>query len=546
MSQQLSLLDAQSSDSSGDDPPALEAPFPRFTVPLRAPRRLLLLFGDQLDNRYLNAAGLDPKLDAVLMMEVSEEACHVPSHKARTTLFLSAMRHFALRLVEDGAPLIYRRLDETGPGGSFARELLCLAKCWKGEPESLVVVRPGEWRVLRDVEAVCEELGWTFEMIEDDHFLSTPAQFSRWAKGRKQLVMEYFYRDLRRRLDVLMTAEKKPEGGQWNFDKDNRKPLKRGAPPIPPPLRFPPDGITRKVMAEVEQTFPDAPGRLSSFAWPVTREQVLTALQDFVDNRLPYFGDYQDAMKTGEPWLFHSLLSPAMNLKLLDPREAVEAAVAAYRAGSAPLNAVEGFVRQIVGWREFIRGVYWHEGPGYSERNSLEATGDLPPMYWHGETEMSCMRDALDQVLEHGFGHHIQRLMVTGNYALMAGVHPRAISDWYLGMYVDAVDWVTLPNTLGMVMHADGGVVGTKPYAASGRYVQRMSDYCKSCRFDPTQRTGPEACPFTTFYWDFLDRQRDRLAGNRRMGFAYKNLDRLSDTELAAIRHRAEELRDEA
>ncbi|MEM6796208.1 MAG: cryptochrome/photolyase family protein, partial [Acidobacteriota bacterium] len=335
----------------------------------------------------------------------------------------------------------------------------------------------------------------------------------------------------------------KPEGGQWNFDKDNRKPLGKNSPDIPETPRYEPGPLTLEVMALVEKTFPEAPGELQSFSWPVTREQALHTLEDFVENRLPYFGDYQDALKIGEPWLFHSLLSPAMNLKLIDPREVLDAVLEAYRQGRAPINAVEGFVRQIVGWREFIRGVYWHEGPDYGDRNGLEESGELPEMYWSAQTKMTCMSDSLGQVKEHGYGHHIQRLMVTGNFALVAGIHPRAISDWYLGMYVDAVDWVTLPNTLGMVMHADGGVVGTKPYAASGRYVSRMSNYCKNCSFDPGKRTGDKACPMTTLYWDFLRRHRERLGDNRRMAFAWKNLDRIEPDELAEIQQRAEVLR---
>ncbi|MEO1085314.1 MAG: cryptochrome/photolyase family protein, partial [Acidobacteriota bacterium] len=353
-------------------------------------------------------------------------------------------------------------------------------------------------------------------------------------------ILEYFYRAERKRLDILMDRSK-PAGGEWNFDSSNRKSLPSSVT-LEPPKRFEPDAVTREVMELVERHFPDAPGRLESFGWAVTRDQAEEALDDFISHRLPLFGDYQDAMRSGEPWLFHSLISPALNLKLLNPRRAVEAAVEAWRSGAAPLNAVEGFVRQIIGWREFIRGVYWHEGPDYAARNALESHGELPELYWTAETDMACMADSLDQVLENGYGHHIQRLMVTGNFALMSGVDPKAISDWYLGMYVDGVDWVTLPNTLGMVMHADGGRVGTKPYASTGAYIHRMGDYCGACRFHPKEKTGDRACPFTTLYWDFLDRQRERLGDNRRMAFAWRNLDRLDD-QMPAIRGRAERFR---
>jgi deoxyribodipyrimidine photolyase-related protein len=318
---------------------------------------------------------------------------------------------------------------------------------------------------------------------------------------------------------------------------------------VPAPRRFRPDGITQQVLGLVARRFSDAPGQLESFQWPVTRKQARVALRDFITKRLPGFGPYQDAMWANEPFLNHSLLSPLLNLKLLRPRECIDAAVEAWQAGDVPLPSVEGFVRQILGWREFIRGVYWYEGPGYGERNGLDQHGRLPDFYWNGDTDMACMHQALGQVLARGYGHHIQRLMVTGNFALMAGVHPRALSDWYLGMYVDAVDWVTLPNTLGMVMHADArpgemrGLVGTKPYAASGAYIRRMSNYCTGCSYDPKKRAGEGACPFTVFYWDFLARNRERLARNPRMAMAWKNLQRLSAAEQKAIRDDASHLR---
>ncbi|MEM1182504.1 MAG: cryptochrome/photolyase family protein [Acidobacteriota bacterium] len=499
-------------------------------------RRLCLILGDQLDPGYLDDfAPTDG--DIVALCEVAEESTHVPSHKQRTTLFLSAMRHFALANAER-APIHYVDLDADGNTGSFAGELGRLAE--RFEPDELHLIRPGEWRVLKALEAKAGELQLPLHLHEDRHFYSSPERFARWAAGRKDWILEHFYRAERKRLDILMDG-KKPAGGEWNFDRSNRKALPRSVS-IQPPRRFTPDAITREVMEVVERHFPDAPGRLESFGWPVTPAQAQEALEDFMTHRLPLFGDYQDAMRRGEPWLFHSLLSPALNLKLLDPRRAVDAAVDAWGEGRAPLNAVEGFVRQIIGWREFIRGVYWHEGPDYATRNALESHGELPDFYWHGETDMACLEDSVGQVLDNGYGHHIQRLMVTGNFALLAGVDPKVISDWYLGMYVDGVDWVTLPNTLGMVMHADGARVGTKPYASTGAYIHRMGDYCGDCRFSPKSKTGDDACPFTTLYWDFLDRQRSRLGNNRRMAFAWRNLDRL-DGELPAIRDRASRFR---
>jgi deoxyribodipyrimidine photolyase-related protein len=468
------------------------------------------------------------------MMEVAEEATHVPSHRQRTVLFLSAMRHCAAALERRGFRVHYIRLDDPANTQTLDGEMR--RACRALRPARLRSVRPGEWRVQQIVDGWQQTLGIPVELLEDEHFLLTPADFDGWASGRQSLVLEHFYRMMRRRLGVLIDAHGRPAGGRWNFDAANRKRLPRGARPPTRPRHFRPDSMTREVMALVEERFPDAPGTLDDFGWPVSRRAARLALADFVEHRLPHFGDYQDAMALGEPWLYHSLLAAPLNLKLLDPRECVDAAVAALERGDAPLNSVEGFVRQVIGWREFVRGVYWREGRSYGERNALGERGTLPAIYWTGDTDMVCMQEALSSVLRQGYAHHIQRLMVTGNFALIAGVHPRAVSDWYLAMYVDAVDWVTLPNTLGMVMHADGGVVGTKPYAASGRYIQRMSDSCTRCRFDPGARNGETACPFTVFYWDFLLRHARRWRRNPRMRPVMRWVDAMPGAERRAIR----------
>ncbi|UCF74578.1 MAG: cryptochrome/photolyase family protein, partial [Betaproteobacteria bacterium] len=406
----------------------------------------------------------------------------------------------------------------------------------------LVIVRPGEERVLAEVRAAAAGLSLPLDVRPDRHFLCSLEEFAAHARGRRQLRQEYFYRELRTRHGVLMDGSR-PEAGQWNLDRENRQAFGRKGPGrVPAPRSFRPDACTRGVIELVRKRFREHPGQLEAFDWPVSRQQARAALEDFVRHRLARFGRYQDAMWTGEPFLNHSLLSPALNLKLLSPRECLDAATAAHPR-RAHINSVEAFVRQILGWREFIRGVYWHEGLQYGERNALAASGRLPPFYWSGETDMHCLAQAIGQVLEYGYGHHIQRLMVTGNFALLAGVHPRAVSDWYLGMYVDGVDWVTLPNTLGMVMHADGGVVGTKPYAASGKYIQRMSNYCAGCRYDPGKRTGDAACPFNTFYWDFLISHRERFRSNRRMAMMLKHVDRMDPGEMRAIQQAAAKTR---
>jgi deoxyribodipyrimidine photolyase-related protein len=502
--------------------------------------RLLVLFGDQLDARTPALKGLDRERDAVLLMEVEEESRHVPSSKQRTALFLSAMRHFALELHRGGLRVQYVRLEDPENtqtlGSELDRQVSRLA------PRSVSFVQPGEWRVQRVVESFADRSSVEVERQEDPHFLCTTEEFAAWATGRKALVMEHFYRRQRKRLGLLLTEDGEPLGGRWNFDQDNREPF-RDRPRLRAPYRPRPDGVTLETLRVVKEVLPDLPGELDDLRWPVTRKQARRALADFVEHRLPSFGTYQDAMWSEEPFLFHSLLSSSLNLKLLDPREVVAAAVRSHEAGLAPIHAVEGFVRQVIGWREFVRGVYWTQGEHYAAGNGLDQHGELPEFYWTADTDMECVRESVAPVLAHGYSHHVQRLMITGNLALIAGVHPRQVSDWYLGMFVDGVDWVTLPNALGMVMHADGGVVGTKPYAASGKYVNRMSNYCGSCPHDPNRRTGDGACPLNALYWDFLLRQRERLRGNRRMAMILANVDRLAPAERTAIQARARELR---
>ena len=388
--------------------------------------RLLVVFGDQLDRDCPVLRDIGPH-DAVLMMEVRGESTHVPSHPQRTAMFLSAMRHFANELADRGVRAEYVALDDPenthSLSGEFVRAHARLS------PERVMVRRPGEWRVCRMLGAWERDLGITIERHEDARFLTTPGEFRAWVGKRKELVMEHFYRWQRKRLGVLVDGDGNPVGGAWNFDKANREAFKK-APRVPTVWSPEPDAITREVIELVAQTFPMHWGRLdaASFRWAVTPEDARRVLGDFIQHRLGEFGTYEDAMWTGEAFLYHSLLSPALNLGLCSPRTCVDAAIAAYRAGTAPLNAVEGFVRQVIGWREFIRGVYWHEGEGYEQRNGLDQHGELPELYWTGETDMRCMRECVGSVLEHAFAHHIPRLMVMGNLALLLGVHPKKVS----------------------------------------------------------------------------------------------------------------------
>lgn len=486
---------------------------------------LRIVLGDQL-TRGLSALRDCAEGDTILMMEVVAEATHVKHHKQKLTLIFSAMRHFAQVLRRDGLSVDYVRLDDPANSGAFTSEVQRAIA--RHRPSRVIVTEPGEWRVMEMMK------GWGAEILGDDRFFASPASFAAWARGRKQLRMEFFYRDMRRTSGLLMEGDE-PAGGQWNFDRDNRKSLPRDVTP-PRRVRFEPDAITAEVMGMVQHRFPDHFGDLSPFGWAVTRADALEALDHFITACLPHFGDYQDAMKQGNGFLYHSIVSPYLNLGLLTPREVCEAAQAAWRGGHAPLNAVEGFIRQILGWREYVRGLYWLKMPDYAETNALAAHRPLPDFYWTGDTPMNCLSEAIGDTRRHAYAHHIQRLMVTGNFALLAGIAPREVEAWYLLVYADAFEWVELPNTHGMALFADGGIMASKPYAASGAYIDRMSDYCNGCAYDPDVKLGARACPFNYLYWDFLIRNETRLKANPRMAMPYRTLAKMDagrKTEIA-------------
>jgi deoxyribodipyrimidine photolyase-related protein len=515
---------------------------------------LRLVLGDQLSRANPALAGLDPARDRVAMIEAADEATHVRSHKARIVLFLSAMRHFAAALRADGVPLDYLALEDAPPGAApstLADRLDGLILALR--PRELVVCEPGEWRVLVALQDLAARRAVPLRVLPDTHFLCSTDEFARWAGRGRALRMEAFYRRMRVRHRVLMRDDGEPEGGRWNFDEDNRGAFPKAGPgPIPAPARFEPDAITREAIALVERRFPDHPGSLDAFGWPVTREQALEALARFVRSRLAGFGRHQDAMWSGTPFGWHALLASSLNLKLIDPREVIDAAERAWRAqpaaerdaASAPLSiaTVEGFVRQVLGWREFVRGVYWLEMPGLARANHFGADRPLPAWWWSADTRMACLRETVGQTMREGYAHHIQRLMVTGNFALLAGLAPSEVAAWYLAVYVDAVEWVELPNVAGMALYANGGRFTTKPYAASGAYVKRMSDYCRGCAYAPEVRTGPRACPMTTLYWRFLDAHEAELASNPRTVLMARSVARLSPDERAAIRDWGERL----
>ena len=509
-------------------------------------RTLVIVLGDQLDLDAAAFDGFDPRQDSVWMAEVAEESTHVWSSKQRIALFLTAMRHFAQALHAKGWSLHYTRLDDPPVGCGTLTEALKLALRTLS-PSRLVMTAPGDWRVWKALSAVAAEAGLALDVRPDRHFYTTVKEFAAHQRSLqgKALRLETFYRVLRRRHNILMDGDA-PEGGQWNYDKANRQTFGRAGPGmVPERSRFEPDETTCQVLQWVQEKFADHPGDLASFAWPVTRQDALQALADFIEHRLPVFGPYQDAMWPGEPWLYHSQLSAALNLKLLNPREVVAAAEAAYRSGKVPLASAEGFIRQILGWREYVRGIYWTQMPSYLERNAMGASVELPAWYWTGDTDFECLRQTIQQTLQHGYAHHIQRLMVTGLFALLLGVKPKAVHEWYLAVYVDAVEWVELPNTLGMSQYADGGLMASKPYIATGKYIERMGGPCASCQYDPAAFEGETACPFTTLYWDFLMRHQAQLAHEPRLEFQLQRLDVLDSAQREGIRRRAAVIRGE-
>jgi deoxyribodipyrimidine photolyase-related protein len=512
----------------GPLPGGCQGPAERQGPPVTALRFVL---GDQLTRDVSSLKGLDPATDTVLMVEVAAEATYVRHHQQKIAFIFSAMRHFAESLRAEGIRVDYVTLDDPANTHSFTDELARAVA--RHRPSEVFVTEPGEWRVWEMMLDWREEIGAPVHIRPDDRFLCTREAFAAWAAGRKQYRMEFFYREMRRRTGFLMDGDQ-PVGGQWNFDHDNRKRLPDALIP-PPRLRFAPDAITREVIDLVARRFGNHFGDLEPFGWAVTRPQALAALDHFIADCLPSFGDYQDAMKTGEDFLFHGVISPYLNCGLLTAREVCARAEAAYEAGKAPLNAVEGFIRQVLGWREFVRGLYWTEMPAYAATNHLNATRPLPDFFWTGETDLRCLKECVRATRQHAYAHHIQRLMVTGNFVLLAGIRPAEIEEWYLVVYADAYDWVELPNVHGMVLHADGGLLASKPYAASGAYIDRMSDYCRSCRYDPALKSGPDACPFNALYWNFLIENEAKLAGNPRMAMPYRTLAKMTPARRAEI-----------
>jgi deoxyribodipyrimidine photolyase-related protein len=494
-------------------------------------KTLRLILGDQLSQSLSSLGDIDRESDIVLMCEVMGEVTYVRHHKKKVAFILSAMRHFADTLCEQGISVDYVTLDDPENSGNFTGEVARAVT--RHDASRLIVTAPGEFRVLEDMQNWETDLGIAVEIRQDDRFLCPPEMFESWAAGRKQLRMDFFYREMRRHHDVLM-VDGKPVGGKWNYDVENRE---RPDPSqqVPAPLQFSPDETSQTVLNLVGHYCADHFGELDEFGFAVTREQALQVLEHFIVNRLPLFGTFQDAMIEGEPWMYHSHIGFYLNVGLLGPGEVITSAQNAYEAGTAPLNSVEGFIRQILGWREFVRGIYWLKMPGYASENFLAADRPLPDFFWTGDTQMNCLRQSIGQTQKYAYAHHIQRLMVLGNFALLAGLAPKFVNEWYLIVYADAFEWVELPNVSGMVLFADGGYLASKPYAAGGAYINRMSNYCQNCRYKVAEKTGGDACPFNYLYWHFLIKNRDRLGNNARLGMIYRSLDRMSEEKQQTI-----------
>ncbi len=492
---------------------------------------LRLILGDQLNPRHSWFA--EQRDDVVyLMLELRQETDYVLHHAQKLLAVLAAMRDFAGKLKAAGHRLRYVAIDHPSNRGSLKDNLDALLRhyqarafCWQ---------LPDEWRLDQQLRAWAARQTIPCKAVDSEHFYTRRHEAGQLFAGKQQWRMETFYRQMRKLHGVLLENGGRPAGGKWNFDQDNRKPW-RGDPPPPADTR--PSHDHRALWQTLQAAGVDAFGQpcADALRWPVNREEALSQLADFIQQALPRFGDYQDAMHTTQPRLFHSLLSFALNTKMLSPQEVVAAAEQAWRAGSAPLAAVEGFVRQILGWREYVRGVYWARMPDYAQSNVFRHHRPLPGWFWHGRTGMRCLAHAIGQSLSDAYAHHIQRLMVIGNFSLLAGLSPQALHEWYLGVYIDAFEWVELPNTLGMSQFADGGLLASKPYVSGHAYLHRMSDYCGDCRYRREARHGVDACPFNALYWDFFRRQRDLLEGNPRLGLVYKQLAQMSEAEQSAL-----------
>lgn len=495
-------------------------------------KTLRVILWDQLNKSTSSLDGLDKQKDVILLFETREAATFVKHHKKKLVLLFSAMRHFAQELKDEGYEVDYVSLKDPQNTQVLMTEINRAAQ--KHRPDKIVVTEPSDYTPLEKLKEYKKGSSIPFEILENKHFLCSKKDFRAWAKTRKNLRMEFFYREMRKKYSILM-EKGKPLGGKWNFDKENRAPPKEGLKP-PTSFMIEPDNITQEVIEIVQEDFSNHFGDVSPFHFAVTREDALTSLHRFIKERLPLFGTFQDAMIEGEPWMFHSHLSFYLNCGLLEPLECIRAAELAYHSRGAPLNAVEGFIRQILGWREYVRGIYWLKMPEYKSLNHLSANRHLPSFFWDGKTELNCLRQCILETKKNAYAHHIQRLMVLGNFCLLTGIHPEEVNEWYLIVYADAFEWVEMPNVTGMILYADEGLLGSKPYAASGSYIKKMSNYCENCKYSVDLKEGEKACPFNYLYWNFLKENKKLLEHNPRMRMIYNVLSKMSDVKVDRIK----------
>ncbi|MFT6385722.1 MAG: deoxyribodipyrimidine photolyase-related protein [Rickettsiales bacterium] len=500
-------------------------------------KSIKFLLADQLSESISSLQNTDKQKDTIMLCEVMSEATYAPHHPKKIAFLFSAMRHFAANLQQQGFRVRYVKLDDPCNSGSLEGEIRRAIDELK--PDRIILTQAAEWRVLQMMNDLKSNLNIPVEIRIDDRFLCSIAEFKEWSLDKKTLRMEFFYRQMRVKHNFLMDNNGKPVGGKWNYDKENRKPPGAGMV-FPKRISHKKSPITTEVLNLVKDKFSHHFGDLEPFHFAVTRQQALMELDDFIENLLINFGDHQDAMVADEPYLYHSLISSYLNCGLLLPLEICQKAQNAYLKGKAPLNAVEGFIRQILGWREYVRGIYWSQMPKYGELNFFDTKTPLPNFYWGANTNMFCVSQAVDHTKKHAYSHHIQRLMITGNFALLAGLDVKEVQEWYLSVYSDAYEWVEMPNTLGMALFGDGGIVASKPYAASGKYINRMSNYCKKCHYDPNEMLGENACPFNAMYWNFLSKNDSKLRGNYRIPYVFTTWDKFGSEKQQAILAQAE------
>ncbi|AZQ43836.1 cryptochrome/photolyase family protein [Nonlabens ponticola] len=504
------------------------------------PKTLRFILGDQLNHKHSWFNG-DQEHIIYHMAEMRQETDYVKHHIQKVCAFFLAMRGFNEWMNDRGWETVYYELDHKDNEQDLEKNIKNLIK--EHDIEKFEYLAPDEWRLDKQLKDICDSLDIEWEGYDTEHFYTKRKDVEKFFEGKKRMTMEYFYRDMRKKHDILIEGDKEPEGGDWNYDKSNRQKWEHDTE-IPHEKGFRKDvsDIVKLLEDEGVKTF----GRIDekNFNWPVTRSDALDVLNYFCENLLVHFGDYQDAMHTEEEYLYHSRLSFTMNSKLLSPKEVIEKVIEAYRdSKDIEISQVEGFVRQILGWREFMRGIYWKEMPDYQSKNELDNKNDLPDFYWTGETKMKCLSESINNSLDNAYAHHIQRLMITGNYALLTMTEPSYVDEWYLGVYIDAVEWVEITNVRGMSQFADGGIIATKPYVSSGSYINKMSNYCKNCEYSVSKKGGEDgACPFNSLYWNFLDEKKSHFENNQRMNMIMSNLKKMDSDKLKAHKKRAQDV----